>query len=231
MIRLPENDWRDKLRDEFEQPYMQQLMKFLNEKYEHEAVYPPKELLFHALHLTAYEDAKVVILGQDPYHGEGQAHGLSFSVQKGVKLPPSLRNIYKELEEDAGVSSPEHGFLESWASQGVLLLNAVLTVEKGKPASHQKLGWERFTDKIIELLNERETPIVFILWGNYAQEKAGRIDRNKHLVIASAHPSPFAARKGFFGSKPFSKSNEFLMQQGLSPIQWHSIDEKGGVLL
>lgn len=219
-MKLPDNDWGKLLQEELEQPYMQELLREVTLKYNNTRVYPPQEDLFNALRYTSYEDTKVVILGQDPYHGEGQAHGLSFSVQKGVKLPPSLRNIYKELAEDIGCEPPLHGCLEAWTRQGVLLQNTVLTVEEGKPASHQKLGWERFTDRIIALLNERSKPVVFVLWGNHAGAKASGIDGNRHHIISSVHPSPLAARKGFFGSKPFSKANEFLIAQGIEPVDW-----------
>lgn len=220
MKELLDEDWRWRLEDQLSLPYMMELTSILESKYAAGNVYPERADMFNALRYTSYEDAKVVLLGQDPYHGKGQAHGLSFSVQKGVKLPPSLRNIYKELEADIGCSAPQHGTLESWASQGVLLLNTVLTVEDGKPASHQGIGWERFTDRIIALLNERDRPLVFFLWGKHAQEKAGGIDGEKHHIITSPHPSPFAARKGFFGSKPFSRANEFLMKLGVPPIDW-----------
>lgn len=219
-MKLPDNDWGELLKDEWEQPYLQELLSNIALKYKETKVFPPQEDLFNALRYTSFEDTKVVILGQDPYHGEGQAHGLSFSVQKGVKLPPSLRNIYKELAEDLDCKMPTHGCLESWARQGVLLLNTVLTVEEGRPASHQGIGWERVTDRIIALLNERRKPAVFILWGNHAQAKMGGIDGNKHLILSSPHPSPLAARKGFFGSKPFSKANEFLIAQGMEPVDW-----------
>ncbi|RJE91383.1 uracil-DNA glycosylase [Paenibacillus sp. 1011MAR3C5] len=222
---LPDNDWQGHLSDELSKPYMQKLLEKIEAQYQEEAIYPPKEHLFAALQFTPLANTKVVILGQDPYHGPGQAHGLSFSVQKGVKLPPSLRNIYKELAEDLGCAIPIHGNLESWARQGVLLLNTVLTVQDGKPASHKKLGWETFTDKIIELLNEREQPTLFVLWGKHAQDKAKSIDTNKHGIISSVHPSPLAARNGFFGSKPFSKANVFLAERGIQPVDWQIPDE------
>lgn len=225
MITLPDNDWRIHLSDELSKPYMQKLLETIEAQYQEAAIYPPKEHLFAALKFTSFANTKVVILGQDPYHGLGQAHGLSFSVQKGVKLPPSLRNIYKELAEDVGCEIPAHGNLESWARQGVLLLNTVLTVQDGKPASHQKLGWETFTDKIIELLSEREQPTVFVLWGKHAQDKAKSIDTDKHGIIASVHPSPLAARNGFFGSKPFSRANELLAAWGAEPIDWQIPNE------
>lgn len=183
-------------------------------------IYPPKELIFRALELTPFENIKVVILGQDPYHGEGEANGLAFSVNKGVKLPPSLRNIYEELKSDMGIKIPNHGDLTSWAKQGVLLLNSVLTVEKDKPASHRNIGWEEYTDSIIKKISDKKENIVFILWGKYAQSKKDFIDERKYLVISSPHPSPFSANKGFFGSKPFSKTNTYLKSKGKKEIDW-----------
>lgn len=183
-------------------------------------VYPPKELIFRALELTTLEKVKVVILGQDPYHGKGEANGLAFSVNKGIKLPPSLRNIYKELETDLGIKPALHGDLTSWAKQGVLLLNSVLTVKKDKPGSHRNMGWEEYTDSIIKEISDKRENIVFILWGKYAQSKKDLIDGKKHLIIFSSHPSPFSARKGFFGSKPFSKVNKYLTKNGQSKIDW-----------
>ncbi len=224
MIDLPDNDWRNKLQDELEKPYLQKLWTLIEQYYEEKKIYPPKEDIFNALHFTPYSKVKVLILGQDPYHGEGQSHGLCFSVRRGVKQPPSLKNIFKELEADLGYRAPAHGELEAWAKQGVLLLNTVMTVEDGQAASHQKLGWEIFTDRIISLLNERETPIVFVLWGRHAQAKKAAIDTSRHFIIESAHPSPLSARTGFFGSKPFSRANEFLVQQGIEPIDWEIRD-------
>jgi uracil-DNA glycosylase len=186
-------------------------------------VYPPREYIFRALELTPIEKTKVLILGQDPYHGEGQAHGLAFSVQKSVRIPPSLKNIYKELQADIGMAPPDHGFLEGWARQGVLLLNTTLTVEKGKPGSHQGQGWEDFTDDIIRQINELVRPIVFMLWGAHAQKKAEMIDDEKHLILTAPHPSPFSARKGFFGCRHFSKANAFLKQSGQSEIDWSDL--------
>ncbi|MWC27399.1 uracil-DNA glycosylase [Paenibacillus sp. MMS18-CY102] len=220
MSKLKQQDWLEKLGDELVQPYFEQLQLKLDDQYEGETVFPPREHVFNALEYTSYEQTRVVIIGQDPYHGEGQANGLSFSVRPGVRIPPSLRNIYKELNEDIGCPIPDHGSLESWAKQGVLLLNSVLTVREGQPNSHKKLGWERFTDRVIAVLNERATPVVFVLWGSHAQEKAAAIAQDKHGIIASVHPSPLAARKGFFGSRPFSRANELLMGWGLAPIDW-----------
>ncbi|CAM3724546.1 uracil-DNA glycosylase [Cohnella lubricantis] len=215
-----DNEWGPLLQPELDKPYCQKLRMQLEEEYRDRTVYPDRHHIFQALHLTSYEDAKVVILGQDPYHGAGQAHGLSFSVLPGVRTPPSLQNIYKELRDDLGCAVPSHGFLEHWARQGVLLLNAVLTVREGEPNSHRKLGWETFTTAVIAALNERERPLAFILWGRNAQEKAAFIDRERHLVIESAHPSPLSARNGFFGSKPFSRANAFLKANGLAEIDW-----------
>lgn len=188
--------------------------------YDKKTIFPEKENIFNALKLTDFDNVKVVIMGQDPYHGIGEAHGLSFSVRKDIKIPPSLQNIYKELHDDLGINPKTDGDLSSWAKQGVLLLNSVLTVEKDKPASHRNMGWERLTDYIIKVLNQKEDPIVFILWGNFARSKKCFITNKKHLVIESTHPSPFSARNGFFGSKPFSKTNNFLIKNKKEPIDW-----------
>lgn len=212
--------WQRLLADEFEKEYFQDLFKFIDQEYEAGNVFPPKELIFSAFEHTPYEQVKVVILGQDPYHGAGQSHGLAFSVQKGVKIPPSLRNMYKELANDLAIEPASHGNLTSWADQGVLLLNTVLTVREGEANSHQKKGWERFTDRVIEVLNEREDPIVFVLWGKPAQQKTTMIDATKHIIIQSFHPSPLSASRGFFGSKPFSKVNDALISLGKQPIDW-----------
>ncbi|GGG90137.1 uracil-DNA glycosylase [Paenibacillus radicis (ex Gao et al. 2016)] len=214
------NDWAELLKNEQEQPYYKKLEAFLNERYALANVYPERSELFTALQYTSLAETKVVILGQDPYHGEGQAQGLSFSVKPGVAIPPSLRNIYKELHDDIGCPIPSHGSLLSWAKQGVLLLNTVLSVEEGLPNSHKRAGWEHFTDRIIALLNERERPVVFLLWGKHAQDKASFINTDKHPVIATVHPSPLAARKGFFGSKPFSRANEYLRAIGSDEVDW-----------
>ncbi|WP_088036728.1 uracil-DNA glycosylase [Evansella clarkii] len=214
------NDWEEYLSEEFEKPYYKALREFLKKEYNEKTVYPDMHNIFNALQTTSYKNTKAVILGQDPYHGPGQAHGLSFSVQPGVKIPPSLKNIYRELHEDLGHPAPEHGFLQKWAEEGVLLLNTVLTVEKGHAASHKGRGWERFTNKIIEKLNERKEPVVFILWGKHAQEKEELITNSHHYIIRSPHPSPFSARRGFFGSRPFSKTNKFLKETGSKEIDW-----------
>ena len=214
------NDWDNVLKVVEESPGFKKFLYMINEKYNNSIVYPPKNYIFNALKLTSYKDTKVVIVGQDPYHGEGEAHGLSFSVQKGVKIPPSLQNIYKELYSDLGIKPHQDGDLTKWAKEGVLLLNAVLTVEKDKPASHRNLGWEKLTDYIIASLNEKEEPVVFILWGNFAKEKKKYITNPRHLVITSPHPSPFSANNGFFGSKPFSKTNNFLQNNNIKPIDW-----------
>ncbi len=215
------NDWDEVLKIIENSEGFKRFLNMINEKYKNSIVYPPKDYVFNALKLTSYKDTKVVIMGQDPYHGEGEAHGLSFSVQKGVKVPPSLQNIYKELESDLGIKPAIYGDLTKWAKEGVLLLNAVLTVEKDKPASHRKLGWELLTDYIIKAINEKDEPVVFILWGNFAKEKAKYITNPKHLILTSPHPSPFSASYGFFGSRPFSKTNEFLIKNKIKPIDWN----------
>jgi len=214
------NDWDRWLTEQCKLPYYRQLMIFLEQEYQEFTIYPAKENIYNALKLTPYSKVKVVILGQDPYHGLGQAHGLSFSVQKGVKLPPSLRNIYKELQTDLEIPTPEHGCLEGWAKQGVLLLNTVLTVREGKPQSHQNKGWEELTDSVIRYLNQRAEPIVFILWGKPAQKKKALITSTRHRIIESAHPSPLSASRGFFGSRPFSKTNQYLKEIGHEEINW-----------
>ena len=213
-------DWQEKLADECEKPYYEQLWQVLHDEYEERSVYPPMRDVYNAFAFTAFDDVKVVLLGQDPYHKKGQAHGLSFSVQPGTAIPPSLRNIFKELSEDLGCLPPEKGSLVSWAKQGVLLLNTVLTVREGEPYSHQHLGWENFTDRVISCINEREKPVVFLLWGRHAQAKRSFIDEKKHYVLMAVHPSPLSARRGFFGSKPFSKVNAILEQTNQQPIDW-----------
>ncbi len=216
-----EPSWRARLDQEFEKPYMKDLQHFLKSQYKTgKIIYPSKDKYFAAFNFTPFKKTKVVILGQDPYHGPGQAHGLCFSVPQGEAIPPSLLNIYKELKADLKLTPVHHGNLESWAKQGVLLLNSVLTVENGKAAAHQKKGWEHFTDQVVRELNEGREHLVFILWGAYAQKKAAFVDRNKHFVIESPHPSPLSSHRGFFGSKPFSKTNDYLKQQGLAPINW-----------
>jgi uracil-DNA glycosylase len=213
--------WKEKLRSEFEQPYFTELMAFVKEEYASKTVYPHPKNIFRAFELTPFDNVKVVILGQDPYFNTGQAIGLSFAVEEGIALPPSLRNIYKELEGDLGKPLVhKDGDLTRWAKQGVLLLNATLTVRGGAAGSHQGKGWEQFTDAVIKALSEEREHLVFMLWGNYARTKGAHIDRTKHLVIESAHPSPFSARNGFFGSKPFSKTNEYLRKLGSEPIDW-----------
>lgn len=215
------NDWDEILKPIWESPGFHNFMNIVKEKYKENTCFPEYNNIFNALKLTPYSKVKVVILGQDPYHGVGEAHGLSFSVQDGIKKPPSLKNIFKELHDDLGFDEPESGNLEKWAKEGVLLLNSVLTVEKDKAASHKDLGWNLFTDHIIKLLNQKETPIVFILWGNFARSKKVFITNEKHLVIESVHPSPFSVYNGFFGSKPFSKTNDFLIKTGQTPIDWN----------
>lgn len=220
MEQILKNDWAPLLAPEFEKPYYQQLQSFLKEEYRTHVVYPKQENIFNALHYTSYRDTKVLILGQDPYHGPDQAHGLSFSVQPGVRTPPSLQNMYKELLDDLGYPIPNNGYLVKWAEQGVLLLNTVLTVRQGEANSHKGKGWEVFTDRIIELLNEREKPVIFVLWGRPAQAKKKLITNPNHHIIESVHPSPLSARRGFFGSKPFSKINNLLVKQGEQEIDW-----------
>jgi len=213
-------DWNPLLRDQFDETYWSELMAFVNKERSEHVVYPPHEEVFAALHLTSFTDTRVVILGQDPYHGPKQAHGLCFSVRHGVPIPPSLRNIHQELHDDIGIDIPEHGSLEKWAANGVLLLNTTLTVRAHAAASHQGHGWERFTDRIIEVVNEKSSTIVFILWGAAARKKKSMIDTGRHTVIESAHPSPLSARNGFFGSRPFSKANDALARNGLPPVDW-----------
>ncbi|MBW8734623.1 MAG: uracil-DNA glycosylase [Asticcacaulis sp.] len=213
--------WKKALADEFSKPYMGKLKAFLQERRTAGAhIFPKGSEYFRALDLTPLDKVRVVILGQDPYHGESQAHGLSFSVRPGVKIPPSLVNIYKELRDDLGIAPARHGFLEHWARQGVLLLNAVLTVEMGQANIHQGKGWEHFTDAVIRAVNDQPHPVVFILWGAYAQKKAAFVDTSRHLVIKSPHPSPLSAHNGFFGSQPFSRANHFLESKGYPPIDW-----------
>lgn len=218
-LNLPAS-WQAALADELEQPYIAKLAAFVATERASQTIYPPAGEEFTALNLTAYEQVRVVILGQDPYHGPGQAHGLAFSVQKGIKVPPSLVNIYKELNSDLDVDPPKHGYLVEWASQGVLLLNTVLTVRDGQPNTHKGQGWERLTDAIIGAVSARVTPAVFLLWGAPAQKKAGLVDENRHVILRAAHPSPLSARNGFFGSRPFSQANAALVKRGLEPIDW-----------
>ncbi|MBP1999266.1 uracil-DNA glycosylase [Paenibacillus shirakamiensis] len=215
------NDWDQVLEEELKKPYFIHLQQWLNQEYEEHVVYPPRECVYEALRLTSHQNTRVVILGQDPYHGQGQAHGLSFSVRPGVRIPPSLRNIYKELSSDLSIPVPHTGTLTPWAEQGVLLLNNVLTVREGAAGSHQGKGWESFTDTVIQALNARQNPLVFILWGSHAQRKGSSIDNTRHEVIKSVHPSPLSARRGFFGSRPFSATNRFLEHHGQVPIQWN----------
>lgn len=214
------NEWQALLADEFEKDYYLQLRQCLIKEYRTKRVYPDKYDIFNALHYTSYSDVKVVILGQDPYHGPNQAHGLSFSVKPGIASPPSLLNIYKELQDDLNCFIPNNGYLKSWADQGVLLLNTVLTVVAGQANSHKNLGWEQFTDRVISLLNDRTDPIVFILWGSHANSKKAFITNNRHHIISSPHPSPLSASRGFFKSRPFSKTNQILESIGKTPINW-----------
>ena len=219
-MKIIGNDWDDVLKQEFESEYYQNLRDFLNEEYSSRVIYPLPKFIYTALKLTTYKDTKVVILGQDPYHEPDQAHGLAFSVSKSVAIPPSLVNIYKELHDDMGCKIPNHGYLVDWAKQGVLLLNTVLTVRAHQANSHAHKGWEQLTDAIIKQLNNKEQPVVFILWGTNARSKKALITSPKHLVIESVHPSPLSAYNGFFGSKPFSKTNRFLISNDIKPIDW-----------
>jgi len=212
--------WRTVLQDELEKPYFAKLQQFVEEERSTQTIYPPADEVFTALKLTPYDSVRVFLLGQDPYHGEGQAHGLCFSVKPGIKPPPSLVNIYKELQSDTGATIPEHGYLTHWAEQGVLMLNAVLTVRQATPNSHKSKGWEKFTDAVIRHVNAKPDPVVFLLWGGYARKKTKLIDADRHVVIESAHPSPLSARNGFFGSQPFSKINTALQEAGHDAIDW-----------
>lgn len=219
-MKILHSEWKNILSEEFNKSYYINMKKFLEDEYGSFIIYPAKEEIFNALNHTPFSKVKVVIIGQDPYHGNGQAHGLSFSVKPEVSIPRSLKNIFKELQDDIGCFIPNNGYLEKWSNQGVLLLNTVLTVREGMPNSHKDSGWEQFTDKVISVLNEKEQPIIFVLWGKNAQRKENLINNSKHYIIKSAHPSPFSARKGFFGSKPFSKTNEHLRNLGYTEIDW-----------
>jgi uracil-DNA glycosylase len=215
-----EESWKEVLKDEFEKPYFKILTDFVRKEYQTQTVYPPAKLIFNAFDLCPFDKVKVVIIGQDPYHGPGQAHGLCFSVNDGIDVPPSLVNIYKEIKEDLGIESPASGNLERWAKQGVLLLNATLTVRARTAGSHQNKGWEEFTDRVIKELSEKRKDVVFMLWGSYAQKKGAIIDTKKHCVLTSVHPSPLSAYRGFLGCKHFSKANEYLKSKGLAEICW-----------
>jgi uracil-DNA glycosylase len=214
-----EESWKKVLQEEWKKPYLKELSSFLMKERSEKCVFPPQDEVFQAFETTPFEKVKVVVVGQDPYHGAGQAHGLSFSVKKGVKMPPSLKNIFKELEDDLGVKAPDHGCLQGWAEQGVLMLNNVLTVCQGEPGSHRGKGWELFTDQVVHILVERADPVIFVLWGKDAQEKCKSV-KEPHHVLVSPHPSPYSAHSGFFGSRPFSKINELLTKQGKDPIKW-----------
>lgn len=213
-------NWSELIEEESAKPYFRELQVFLNSERKNHKIYPPEDEVFTALNLTPLDKVKVVILGQDPYHGEGQAHGLAFSVKSGVKIPPSLVNIYKELEADLGIKPPRHGNLESWAKEGVLLLNTVLTVRHGEAGSHHGKGWEKFTDRVIEVLSGEKRDLVFILWGGPSQKKAAKVNQDHHHLIISPHPSPLSSYRGFFGSKPFSRTNDFLKSCGINPVDW-----------
>jgi uracil-DNA glycosylase len=217
-----EESWKETLKDEFSKPYFQQIALHLKiEKSQSKIIYPPGPLIFNAFNTTPVEKVKVVIIGQDPYHGPGQAHGLCFSVQHGVPPPPSLVNIFKELHDDIGIKIPDHGNLTHWAQQGVFLLNASLTVRSGEPMSHAKIGWATFTDTVIKKISEIKKHVVFMLWGKFAQEKRSLIDETRHLILRAAHPSPLSAHAGFFGCRHFSKANEYLIKNGIDPVDWH----------
>ncbi len=218
------NDWDSLLKDEYNKDYFKDLEKFVLKEYNAKTIYPKINEVYNAFRYTSFNDIKVVIIGQDPYHGENQAEGLCFSVKKGVQKPPSLVNIFKELHDDLGYAIPKNGSLISWTKEGVLLLNAVLTVEKDKAASHKGKGWEIFTDEVIKIINKKDTPVVFILWGSYARSKKELITNKKHFIIESAHPSPLSAHNGFFGSRPFSRTNNFLIEHRLKPINWEIKD-------
>lgn len=225
-MKILKNDWAALLEDQFQQDYFVRLREFLKNEYATNVVYPDKYDIFNALHYTPFENVKVVILGQDPYHGPNQAHGLSFSVKPGVPQPPSLKNIFKELQSDLGHDIPNHGYLVDWAKQGVLLLNNVLTVRAGQAHSHKGMGWEMFTDHVIQTLNQKPTPVIYVLWGAAAQKKQALIDTSKHYILKSPHPSPLSAHRGFFGSKPFSKTNQILKELGLGEINWELTELK-----
>ncbi len=220
MKEIFKNDWQEILQDEFEKDYYKDLRKLLIEEYKHYEIFPRAENIFNAFHYTAYKDLKVLILGQDPYHNVGQAHGLAFSVKNGVKIPPSLQNIYKELNSDLGITIANTGYLKSWADEGIMLLNTTLTVRAHQPMSHAKIGWEIFTNAVIEKISEKKEPVVYILWGNHAKARKKFINNKNHLIIEGVHPSPLSANKGFFGSKPFSRANEFLRERGVTPPSW-----------
>ena len=219
-MSMIQNDWLAPLKPEFSKPYYAELFKFVKNEYATRQIFPPADDIFNAFHLTPLHEVKVVILGQDPYHNDGQAHGLCFSVKPDVDIPPSLVNIYQELHDDLGCYIPNNGYLTKWAKQGVLMLNTVLTVRAHQANSHRGMGWEQFTDAAIRILNEQDRPIVFILWGSPAQKKAQMLNNPKHLILKAPHPSPLSAYRGFFGSRPFSQTNEFLVKNGLEPIDW-----------
>lgn len=219
-MKIQNRQWAKVLEEEFEKTYYKEMWSILEEAYDLEKIYPPKKDVFSAFEITDYNQVKVVILGQDPYHGEGQAHGLCFSVMPDRKIPPSLKNIYKELASDLGILIPDHGYLFDWAKQGILMMNSICTVRAGLPSSHKHLGWERFTDSVIEVLNKREEGMVFILWGNHAIKKEALITNPRHQIIKSPHPSPFSARKGFFCSRPFSHTNNHLIEMGYEAVDW-----------
>lgn len=220
MKKIFKNDWQEILEGEFEKDYYKDLRKLLIEEYRHHQIFPQAQDIFNAFHYTSYKDLKVLILGQDPYHNLGQAHGLAFSVKEGVKIPPSLQNIYKELNSDLGLAIPNTGYLKSWADEGIMLLNTTLTVRAHEPMSHSKIGWEIFTNSVIEKISEKKEPVVYILWGNHAKARKKFINNENHLIIEGVHPSPLSANRGFFGSRPFSRANKFLLERGVTPPSW-----------
>lgn len=220
MNKILKNDWNDLLEEEFHKDYYKELRKLLIEEYKTQKIFPPADEIFNAFNYTAYKDVKVLILGQDPYHNYNQAHGLSFSVRDGIKIPPSLKNIYKELNDDLGIEIPKTGYLVDWAKEGIMLLNTTLTVRAHSPMSHSKIGWEIFTNRVIEILDKKDKPMVFILWGKHAQSKEKLIKNKNHLIIKGPHPSPLSAHRGFFGSKPFSRANKFLEENNIVPPSW-----------
>lgn len=230
IISQIDTQWLVYVKEEMGKEYFQKLMDYVEEERENYIIFPPENLMFNAFHLTPWDSVKVVIIGQDPYHGEGQSHGLCFSVPKGIRKPPSLQNVFKELKDDIGMEIPSHGNLESWAKQGVLLLNACFTVRKQTPTSHQNKGWEIFTDAVIRKISEEKKNVVFMLWGKFAQQKIGLINQDKHLILNAVHPSPMSVYRGFFGCKHFSKANSYLRSHFVNPIDWNTVNDESALL-
>lgn len=230
IISQIDTQWLVHVKEEMGKEYFQKLMDYVEEERENYIIFPPENLMFNAFHLTPWDSVKVVIIGQDPYHGEGQSHGLCFSVPKGIRKPPSLQNVFKELKDDIGMEIPSHGNLESWAKQGVLLLNACFTVRKQTPTSHQNKGWEIFTDAVIRKISEEKKNVVFMLWGKFAQQKIGLINQDKHLILNAVHPSPMSVYRGFFGCKHFSKANSYLRSHFVNPIDWNTVNDESALL-